>query len=108
MHHRWDRHARLSVAGALTVSPVYKRLGFYCSMRTANLPGDDLCAVVQQLRGHLKRPLLIMWDRFSGQKKAARFCTTSMANGCMARRSPPMPLLSLWSIMPGGTPSMAN
>jgi transposase len=60
------------VTGAITVSPVQKRLGFYFSMRPRNLTGDDLFAFVQQLRGHLKRPLLIIWDRFSGHKKAAR------------------------------------
>jgi hypothetical protein len=27
---------------------------------------------VQQLHGPLKRPLLLIWDRFSGHKKAAR------------------------------------
>jgi transposase len=72
VHHSWDRHDRLSVTGAITVSPIHKRLGFYFSMSTENLTGDDLFASVQQLRGHLKRPLLIIWDRFSGHKKAAR------------------------------------
>jgi hypothetical protein len=60
------------VTGAITVSPVHKRLGLYFSMSTKNLTGNDLFAFVQQLRGHLKRPLLIIWDRFSGHKKAAR------------------------------------
>jgi hypothetical protein len=32
-HHRWERHARLSVPGAITVSPVHKRVGFSFSMR---------------------------------------------------------------------------
>jgi hypothetical protein len=72
MHHSRDRHDRLSVTGAITVSPIRKRLGFYCSMSPANLTGVDLFAFVQQLRGHLKRPLLIIWDRFRGHKKAAR------------------------------------
>jgi transposase len=72
IHRSWDRHDRLSVTGALTVSPVQKRLGFYFFMSPENLTGDDLFAFVQQLRGHLKRPLLIIWDRFSGHKKAAR------------------------------------
>jgi transposase len=72
IHHSWDRHDRLSVIGAITVSPVPQRRGFYFSMRTENLPGNDLFAFVQPLRGHLKRSLLIIWDRFSGHKKAAR------------------------------------
>jgi hypothetical protein len=72
IHSSWDRHDRLSVTGAITLSPVHKRLGFYFSMRPYNLTGDDLFACVQQLRGHRKRPLLIIWDRVSGHKKAAR------------------------------------
>jgi transposase len=50
---------------------VRKRLGFYFSLATTNLT-DDLFAFVQQLHGHLKHPLLVLWDRFSGHKKAAR------------------------------------
>jgi hypothetical protein len=67
----WDRHDRLAVPGAITVFPLHKRLGFYFSMSPENPTGDDLFAFVQQLHGHLKRPLLIIWDRFSGRKKAA-------------------------------------
>jgi transposase len=72
IHYSWDRHERLSVTGAVTLSPVRKRLGFYFSMATSNVTGDDVFAFVQQLRQHLKRPLLLIWDRFSGHKKAAR------------------------------------
>jgi hypothetical protein len=72
MHSRWDRHDRLSVIGALTVSPVQKRVGFYFSMRPQNLTGAALLAFVQPWRGHLKRPLRVIRDRCSGQKKAAR------------------------------------
>jgi transposase len=72
VHHSWDRYDRLSVAEAITVSPVHKRVGFYFSLSPKNCTGDNLFAFVQQLRGHLQRPLLIIWDRFSGHKKAAR------------------------------------
>jgi len=60
------------VTGAVAVSPVPQRPGFYFSLATSNLTGDDVFAFVQQLRGHRKRPLLLIWDRFSGHKKAAR------------------------------------
>jgi transposase len=72
LHDSWDRHDRLSVTGAITVSPIQKRLGLYFAVASSNLTGDDVFAFVQQLRGHLKRPLLLIWDRFSGHKKAAR------------------------------------
>ena len=41
-------------------------------MASSNITGDDVLAFVQQLRRHLKRPLRLMWDHFSGHKKAAR------------------------------------
>ena len=72
IHDSWDRHARLSVTGAITVSPKRKRLGVYFTIASWHLTGDDILAFVQQLRGHLKRPLLLLWDRFSGHRKAAR------------------------------------
>jgi transposase len=72
IHYSWDRHDRLSVTGAITVSPKRKRLGLYFSIASSNITGDDVFAFVQHLRGHLKRPLLLIWDRFSGHKKAAR------------------------------------
>jgi transposase len=72
IHYSWDRHNRLSVTGAITVSPVRQRLGLYFSIASHNLTGDDLFAFAQQLHRHLKRPLLVIWDRFSGHRKAAR------------------------------------
>ena len=68
----WDRHDRLSVTGAITVSPWQQRLGFYFSLLPWNVTGDNVFPFVQQLRGHLQRPLLLIWDRFSGRQKAAR------------------------------------
>jgi hypothetical protein len=72
IHRRGDRHDRLSVTGAITLAPVQKRLGLYCSITPWHVPGDDVFPFVQQRRRHLKRPLLLIWDRFSGHKKAAR------------------------------------
>jgi DDE superfamily endonuclease len=72
IQHRWDRHDRLAVTGALTVSPVRQRVGLYFSLVASNITGDEVFAFVQHLRGHRKRPLLLIWDRFSGHKKAAR------------------------------------
>jgi transposase len=62
----------LSVNGALTVSALQQRLGVYFSFATNNITGDDVFTFVQRLRQHLRRPLLIVWDRFSGHQKAER------------------------------------
>jgi hypothetical protein len=39
-------------------------------MATSNLTGDNVWAFVRQWREHLKHPLLLIWDRFSGHKQA--------------------------------------
>jgi len=72
VQYSWARHDRLSVTGAITVSPLQKRLGLYFSIASSNVTGNDVFRFVQQLHRHLKRPLLVIWDRFSGHKKAAR------------------------------------
>ena len=72
LHHSWDRHDRLSVTGAITVSPLQKRQGLYFSLTPWHVTGNDVFAFVQQLRRHLTRPLLLIWDRFGGHQKAAR------------------------------------
>ena len=60
IHHRGDRHDRLSVIGAIIVSPIQKRLGCYFSMSPAYVTGNPLLTFVQQLHGPLKHPLLVM------------------------------------------------
>lgn len=68
----WDRHDRLSVNGAITLSPLAQRLGLYFTFATDNITGEDIFTFVQRLRQHLRRPLLVIWDRFSGHHKAER------------------------------------
>jgi hypothetical protein len=60
----WGRHDRLSVHGAITVSPLRQRLGLYFSCSMDNINGDAVGTFVQRLRQHLRRPLLIVWDRY--------------------------------------------
>jgi putative transposase len=72
LHACWDRHDRLSVTSALTVSPVSQRLGLYFSLASSHVTGSDVVAFVRHLRGHLQRPLLVIWDRCTGHKKATR------------------------------------
>src|SRR5262249_1980846 len=72
IHSSCERHDRLSVTAATTVFPCTKRLGFSFSLAHWNVTGDDVLTFVQQLRHHLQRLLLLIWDRFSGHKKVAR------------------------------------
>jgi transposase len=47
-------------------------VGLYFSIVPWNVTGDDVFPFVQQLRGHLKRPVLLIWDRVSGHRKAVQ------------------------------------
>ena len=71
-HDSWDRHDRLSVTGAITLSPVRQCVGLYCSLASSHITGDAVLAFVQHRRRHLRRPRRLIWDRCSGHKTAAR------------------------------------
>jgi putative transposase len=66
----WGRHRdKVSVIGAVTVSPVAHRLGFYF----ATDPGDFFNAgrvvgFLRELLGHLRGPVIVAWDGGSNHK----------------------------------------
>ena len=64
------------MTGAIPVSPVRQRLGLYFPIASHHLTGDALFAFAQQLPRPLKRPLLVIWARFSGHRQAARLLRT--------------------------------
>jgi len=68
----WDRHDRLSVAAALTVSPVRHRLGLYWQIADRNFCGAMIAAVIRRLRRLLGRPLYLVLDRLPAHRTAAR------------------------------------
>jgi hypothetical protein len=77
---------------------------FYCSMATSNLTSDDVLAFVQQWHEHLKHPLLLLWDRFSGHKQAARLLRNRYGTQIAAGFYQPMRLNSTSSSPAGTTP----
>jgi hypothetical protein len=60
-----DRHDRISVLSAVTVSPTRRRLGltFPLLADDANVHGEDTVAFLRQLRRHIPGPMTILWDR---------------------------------------------
>ena len=61
----WDRHDRISVIGAITVSPKQQRLNLYVTMlgNDANADARDTVRFLQQIHQHIRGPLTILWDR---------------------------------------------
>jgi len=72
IQHAWDRHDRLSAIGTVTVSPRRRRLGLYFRVQPRNVAGEDLVSFVEQLHRHLRRNILLVWDRSGPHRSAAR------------------------------------
>ncbi len=63
IQYRWDRHDRLSVLSAVTVSPQRRRLGLYFVLYGHNIGGPELERFIAELLEHLPHGLILVWDR---------------------------------------------
>jgi transposase len=72
VHRSWDRHDRLSVISALTVSPKRRRLGLYFTVHDGNIRAAESEAFIRSIRRSLGgRKLLLVWDRLNVHRSAA-------------------------------------
>jgi transposase len=69
----WDRHDRLSVLAGLSLAPRYTRVGLYFAVHHQNITAEELAAFLRQVTRHLRRSLIVVLDRWSVHRKAARF-----------------------------------
>jgi len=74
MQYRWDRHDRLSVIAALTVAPHRRRLGLYFQVHERNIRSEEGMAFLVWVHRHLRRPLLVVLDRYSTLVKRYACC----------------------------------
>jgi transposase len=72
IQYAWDRHDRLSVIGALSLAPWAARVGMYFELFDRNIRAEDVVAFIKELRRHLRRRIVLVWDRWSVHRKAAR------------------------------------
>ena len=72
IHRAWRRHDRLSVLGALTLSPLQKRIGIYLSYQQENFRAPSVVQFVRHLHRQLGCKLILVWDRWSVHRSAAR------------------------------------
>ena len=68
----WDRYDRLSVISAITVSPSRRRIGLPFQIHEDNLRTAEVVSFIRQLRRQLRRPLIIIWDRWPVHRAAAK------------------------------------
>jgi transposase len=68
----WDRYDRLSVLGAITMSPQRKRLDARFNVWHENICTRHVVQFIKQLRQELRRPLVVILDRLAAHRSAAR------------------------------------
>jgi len=72
LHHSWDRHDRLSVITALSVSPKRRRLGLYFDIHDHNIRTGEVEAFVRWLRRRFPKGIILVMDRLAAHRSAAR------------------------------------
>ncbi len=62
-----DPHGRISVAGAITISPIQRRLGFlyYLLPDNKNFHGDSIVHFLDEIYRRILNPIIILWDGIS-------------------------------------------
>ena len=68
----WDRRDRLSVIGAVILSPTRTRVGCCFHVQRTNVKTDDAVEFLRRLRRKVRRPLIVVWDRWSVHRSAER------------------------------------
>ena len=68
----WDRYDRLSVIGAVTLSPTRRRIGAPFQIYDDNIRTDEVVEFIRQLRKQFQRPLIICLDRWQVHRSAAK------------------------------------
>ena len=68
----WDRHDRLSVIAGLSVSARRRRIGLYFAVHEHNITAEEAEAFLRAVERRLRRPLIVVLDRWSVHRKAAK------------------------------------
>lgn len=68
----WDRRDRLSVIGAVCLSPTRTRVGCCFDVQRSNVKADDAVDFLRKLRERVGRPLIVVWDRWSVHRSAEK------------------------------------
>lgn len=68
----WDRHDRLSVITAISVSPRRRRLHLVFNIHEHNIVSQDVVVFVADLLRHYRHPLILVWDRWNVHRSAER------------------------------------
>ena len=70
VRYAWDRHDRLSAVCALTVAPWAQRFGMYYDLLDHNVHTADVVQLLRAVHQHLRRSLIVVWDRWRVHRSA--------------------------------------
>lgn len=68
----WERYDRLSVIGAVTLSPRRRRIRTPFQIHTDNIRTAEAMAFIRALKKYVRGPLIIVWDRWSVHRSTAK------------------------------------
>ena len=68
----WERHDRLSVISAITVSPLRRRLGLYFDIFDHNIATDDFEMFVERMLPKIGRPITLVLDRWQVHRSGVK------------------------------------
>lgn len=77
IQYSWDRHDRLSVITAITVSPVRQRFGLYFRIHDHNITSVEVMDFLTKLHYCLRRKFIVVLDRLNAHRKAVRLLQTA-------------------------------
>ena len=72
IQYSWDRHDRLSVISAITVSAIRRHFGLYLHIYPENIHSEEVVVFLTHLHRHLPRKFIVVLDRFSVHRKAVQ------------------------------------
>lgn len=68
----WDRRDRLSVIGAVLLSPTRRQITAPFAIQETNVKAVDVVAFVKKLKRRVQRPLIVVWDRWNVHRSAEK------------------------------------
>lgn len=75
IQYAWDRHDRLSVISAITLSPQQRRLRLFFAIHNENIRTPHALQFLTHLHRQLRQPTVLIWDRLNVHRSAARQIT---------------------------------
>ena len=72
IQYSWDRHDRLSVISAITVSPLQQRFGLCFRIHDHNITFQEVMAFLTMLHRRQRRKFIVVLDRLNAHRKAVR------------------------------------